>query len=294
MLIFSILLLILIFGLLLWQVPKRQVARSGVSDPQKRFELETEARKTLAEIFGGIFLILGLYGTAQTFRLSRETQVTERLTKAFGQLGDDHLEARLGGIYSLERLAQDSERDHWPVMEVLTQVVRQKTSEEKHIEEVTAYSNKQKAWALFPWPPADVQAALTVIGRRSRHYEDGESQRLDLRDSVLVGARLAGAHLEGANLAGVDFGGTLLSQVSGGNFQEVTDLSGANFHEAVLDGAYFGRSILSGARLDKASLDGADLSEVVGLTQKQLDAACVSPATLLPADLKPPEPCRGN
>jgi hypothetical protein len=291
MVILLILLLILIFGVLLWRVPKWQVAKSGVTDAEKRFGMENDARKVLAEIFGGIFLILGLYGTVQTFRLSRDTQVTERLSKAFGQLGDDHLEARLGGIYSLERLAQDSERDHWPVMEVLAQVIRAKASEDKHIEEVTAYPKKQRAWALFPWPPADVQAALTVLGRRSRHYRDGERERLDLRDVVLVGARLTGAHLEGANLARVDFGGVVLSEMSGGTFQEVTDLSGANFREAILDGAYFGRSNLSGARLGRASLKGADLSEVAGLTQKQVDEACVGPDTRLPPGLKRPKPC---
>jgi hypothetical protein len=32
---------------------------------------------------------------------------------------------RLGGIYALERIARDSESDHWAVMEVLTAFVRE-------------------------------------------------------------------------------------------------------------------------------------------------------------------------
>ena len=34
--------------------------------------------------------------------------------------GDDNMAIRLGGIYALERIAKDSEKDHGPIMEVLT------------------------------------------------------------------------------------------------------------------------------------------------------------------------------
>lgn len=286
--------LLLVFVFLLWKVPKKQVERSKVTDLNKRFELENEARKVLAEIFGGVLLIVGLYSTAETLKLSRDTQITERLTNAFGQLAnDEYLEARLGGIYSLERLAQDSERDHWTVMEVLTQFVRERASEERHNNEVEAYSDQEKAWGLFPWPPPDVQAALTVIGRRSNRHRHDENEWLDLHETVLVGARLTGAHLEKANLSGVDFGGSLLSPESGGRFPGITDLSGAHLQKAILDDAYLGRSNISGAHLDGASLRGADLSQVVGLTQQQLNTACISPTTLLPpnTNLSRPKPC---
>jgi hypothetical protein len=35
-------------------------------------------------------------------------------------LGSGQMEVRLGGIYALERIARDSARDHWPIMEILT------------------------------------------------------------------------------------------------------------------------------------------------------------------------------
>lgn len=31
----------------------------------------------------------------------------------------------LSGIYALERIAQDSKKDHWPIMEILTAYVRE-------------------------------------------------------------------------------------------------------------------------------------------------------------------------
>ena len=85
--------------------------------------------------------------------------MTDHYTKAIEQLGSDKLDVRIGGIYALERIAHDSARDHPTVMEVFTAFIREHS--------------------LEPWPPSDdggqeteqsarpdVQAALTVVGRR--------------------------------------------------------------------------------------------------------------------------------
>jgi hypothetical protein len=68
--------------------------------------------------------------TQRTLELTERGQITERFTRAIAQLGatDDEgkkrMEIRLGGIYALERIARDSEEEHWPIMEVLTAYVR--------------------------------------------------------------------------------------------------------------------------------------------------------------------------
>jgi hypothetical protein len=58
--------------LLLWKLPKVQVTRSKALTDENRFERENEARKTLAQILGGIFVLAGLYSSVQTLNLSRE------------------------------------------------------------------------------------------------------------------------------------------------------------------------------------------------------------------------------
>ena len=55
----------------------------------------------------------------------RERRITESFAKAVEQLGSDKLETRLGGIYTLERIARESEREYWPIMETLTAFVRE-------------------------------------------------------------------------------------------------------------------------------------------------------------------------
>src|SRR4051812_25682036 len=59
---------------------------------------------------------------AQT-EADRQRRITETYSKAVEQLGSDKIEARLGGIYTLERLSHESPNDYWTIMETLTAFV---------------------------------------------------------------------------------------------------------------------------------------------------------------------------
>jgi len=117
---------------ILWKVPQWQVGHySGLTSSQW-FDHVNEARKTLATILGGLVLLAGAYFTWRNIKLTQESvataqkglmvsqegQITDRFTKAIEQLGagdasgKEKLEVRLGGIYALERIANQSERDH--------------------------------------------------------------------------------------------------------------------------------------------------------------------------------------
>jgi hypothetical protein len=115
--------------------------------------------------------------------IAQDGQITERFTRAIEHLGSDKLEVRLGAIYALERIARDSERDHWPIMEILTAYVRENASwneEEQPLQEGIVPSETQPTQSNQSWPkPAtDIQAILTVLGRRTRTYRKGEDQRI--------------------------------------------------------------------------------------------------------------------
>lgn len=69
----------------------------------------------------------GLLFTARTFRLSRETQLTDRFIRAVSQIGDGSLEVRIGGIYALERIGRDSAADRHAVVYVLGAMVRHRS-----------------------------------------------------------------------------------------------------------------------------------------------------------------------
>ncbi len=183
----------------LWIIPNWQVKRVKKYGPRitesDLFKLRDEARRTIAQIIGGFFFILSVAITGAQLKLAqdertdklnldREGQITERFTKAIDQLGKEKdLQVRLGGIYALERIAKDSEKDYWPIMEIITAYIRTRSPvDKKKIED-------QKAIEV------DIHAAISVIRRRE---ESDEPDRLNLSNANLTGADLRNANLSGA------------------------------------------------------------------------------------------------
>jgi hypothetical protein len=261
---------------LLWKLPQLQVARSRALTDENRFDRENEARKTLAQILAGVFVLAGLYSSVQTFDLSREGQITDRFTKAIEQLGaldssgNPKIEVRLGGIYALERIARDSDRDYGVIMEVLTAYVRKESPRDKFAPRDATRTLRE-----------DIQAILTVIGRR----EANKRVVINLTGANLFRAELHGADLSWAGLGGTDLRG---AQLSGADLSQAdlneTDLRGANLSGADLSAAFLLGATLNQAQLDKADLHGAELGSAE-LSEANLRGANLSGADLLQAHL---------
>ncbi|ACB52240.1 hypothetical protein cce_2892 [Crocosphaera subtropica ATCC 51142] len=61
----------------------------------------------------------------KNIEVAQNSQITERFTKAVEQLGSENLSIRLGGIYALEKIAQDAPKTyHWTIMEILCAFIR--------------------------------------------------------------------------------------------------------------------------------------------------------------------------
>ena len=220
---------------------------------------------------GGLFFFVTAFFTWRNIQISEEKQVSERFSKAVEQLGSDQIQVRLGGIYALERLAKDSPHDHWTVMEVLTAFIRETSSVNRD-----AHLTEEQRSPVT----TDVQAALTVIGRRNTTSESG-NQKLDLSKINLSGANLSGAILSRAILFDAKL---FYANPSGAN------LSSASFSRASLNGANLFRADLSGS-----ILLATDLRDTRNLTQEQLEgeAAPLLCNTALPEgmDFKPDRDC---
>ncbi|NTW19060.1 MAG: hypothetical protein HGA42_05340, partial [Nostocales cyanobacterium W4_Combined_metabat2_030] len=126
---------------------------------------------------------------------ANQKQITERFSKAIEQLGSDKPEVILGGIYTLERIARDSEPDQWTIMEVLTAFVRQNAPVIKENESQSLKDQKK-----FLELRISIQACLTVIAERK--HPDLENKRLDLTEVNISGLNLKGLNLKGLNLTG--------------------------------------------------------------------------------------------
>jgi uncharacterized protein YjbI with pentapeptide repeats len=277
------------------QVPVCPQGQEGLP-PKIYFDIENEARKTLAYILAGILAIIGIYTSHRRMRalerqvlVAQEGQITERFTRAIEQLGNDRMEIRLGGIYALERIANDSNKDYWPIMETLTAFVRENAPWREQTEDETGKISAEEAVQetltrapeISPKPATDIQAILTVLGRCKYRYGRGEEERLDLCDTALRGANLWRAHLEGVALKGAHLEKAALREAH---------LEGAYLREAHLEGAYLAGAHLEGADLWGAHLEGAFLVgahlEEADLRGAHLEGAGLGAAHLKGADLK--------
>ena len=88
----------------------------------------------IATVLGAVTIAWAALRQAKTATLrhveqttaDRERRITESFAKAAELLGSDKLETRLGGIYTFERIAGESPREYWPIMETLTAFVRER------------------------------------------------------------------------------------------------------------------------------------------------------------------------
>jgi uncharacterized protein YjbI with pentapeptide repeats len=186
--------------------------------------------------------------------LAKRAERGTRFSDAVRLLGDDKLEARLGGIYTLEALGADVPEDVQRIHETLCAFVRTRGRG----------LSKPEPGQRPPLQPEDVQAAFAVLGQGMRrgHMRLPESLHADLSGSILThidgdGADLFGADLSGADLSNASFFSTVFNRAT--LFQ--ANLSNAYLGDAVFAGAKLTQTNLTGAHLSNADFTGADLTD---------------------------------
>jgi Pentapeptide repeats (8 copies) len=258
-----------------------------------------DVRTTLLQGIGGTVLLLGAYFTYRQLQTGREQveaarqqtqisaqqareqlalaqqgQITERFSRAIEQLGSDKEDVQLGGIYTLERIANDSPKDRRTTQAVLGAYVRTHARWLVGSPEVPQHPTPTVDMQL-PWlqqrAPA-VNTAVVVLGRRPESQDELQLilSRVDLRGAYLPGARLSNTLFRHSNLARAQLP---QAQLEGADLEDAdlrqaklphTHLAGANLRKAhlqdsELQGADLRRANLCGANLHGAHLDGAKL-----------------------------------
>ncbi|MDU8911110.1 pentapeptide repeat-containing protein [Aestuariicoccus sp. MJ-SS9] len=191
-----------------------------------------------------------------------------------------NLEVRIGAIYALERIAQDSDRDHIRIMEILCAYIRENApaSMAKPFPEewqklfAEGWEKSGGRWPSFRdiwrWPQTlgkprtDIRVALKVIGRRTPKQIDLEraaevpgsevGYRLDLRETCLQGADMAELNFDHAILQDARLQGARLRKAN---------LQGVRLDGAQLQGAHLGGAQLQGRTLTGRTCRGLILAK---------------------------------
>ena len=219
-------------------------------------------------ILGG-FIYTGwqyLRRTDEQFQHTNDKLISDRFSQAIAYLASEKMEVRLGGIYSLERLAEDSPSEYWLTIEILTAFVRERSAlpltefPEQPLTIVGGTSSPASSRRSQPLPiPTDIQAVMTILSRRDVSM-DRPDRIIELRESNLRDADLNGIELWGADLWKVNLREAQLWQAKlAGASLGRANLSEASLWQADLEGAYLWKANLEGANLTEANLDQANL-----------------------------------
>ncbi|MGY1436635.1 pentapeptide repeat-containing protein [Streptomyces reniochalinae] len=245
-----------LFALLFWRLPWwMDGAHLREKDLQPGDGVVITGVRTALVALGTAFIAgLGIFYTRNTLKhtrerdreqaeLTREGQVTDRYVEAIKLLADEEATKCLGGIYALERIMKDSEKDHSTVVEVLAAFIRERSPS----------SGGSSNYTESDRPNAVVQAALNVLGRRPIR---AEKNRINLRNVDLRGADLSDGYF-----VGLDFSESDLREAD----YSASHLHGVSFRGALIDGTCFIESLMDGCFLNDAkgsntNFDSADLS----------------------------------
>ena len=210
-----------------------------VSLPAKaRTNAEVTTRIALIASLSGLAAFVGLFWTAQSYRLSVRGQVTDSFLKAVERLSLDNISQRLGAIYVLERLALDSASDHRAVVDILGAFIRETGSSDREVEDPVA---------------VDVQAAIIVLGT------------LPARESIprgdLSGSKLVDADFSRLNFHRANFSDAVLKHcnMKRGRFGEAKFTS-CQLDECDFEYSYLSEATFGGAHIRNSTFRAAFLS----------------------------------
>ena len=172
---------------------------------------------------------------------TEQGQRQERLKNAIDHLGATSDSVRLGGVYELFHLAEDTIEWRQTVLDILCAHIRKTTCEKE-------YQEKYKQH-----PSEEIQSILTLLFVQEHALFKGH--RANLEGTWLKGANLGSARLQGAKLIKTRLQKARLDDAQ---------LQGAKLSNAQLQCAWFSNASLLGAELDHAllqlsRLDGAQL-----------------------------------
>ena len=216
---------------------------------------------SLTAIGALIFTGVSVNQSKNQLKISEQGLITDRYAKSIEYLGSSSLDIRLGGIYALERLAEDSPRDRETIIEVLAAFVR------GHARGKADFTEQFRD-AGYAGRRTDIDAVFRVLGRIGREHEMAvDISGIYLPGTLLRNVTIRNIDLRGSFLQWTDFGKAHLAQTN------LTDVSliWSTFDQTqlpgvVLDGAtarntYFLRANLSKAKIRQADFPHAGFIE---------------------------------
>lgn len=204
----------------------------------------------LAALIAAPLLTWRSYNLHRQANTAEQGLITDRISKAVEQLGAEktvkkngqestqpNLEVRIGGLYALERIAQQNVEEHIQIMDILCAYVREKLN----------FRDKSQNAPKQPLPD-DVSTVFKIISRRSEtqkekedawHGHDGQRYKFDYQLCNFANFNIWNLNFQNANFEHCDFSNSHLHQ--------------CKFEASVFFGALFNKTKFSHTEFREAS-----------------------------------------
>lgn len=267
-------LIVVLLGLWLYLRP------SGFAEKKVFADLAVKTAGGTAAAMAAYFTWKRLDVSQRTLEVSQEGQITERFTRAIEQIGakdseGKNVEIRIGGIYALGNIAQESQKEHLPVLKVLLAYLRKYGFEEA--DELNEDPHDVKAivdvLCVYEYESLKGKEEVRDIKLKKPFFVNARFHKLwfvkcNFFNPLFVGVKFEDVSFSGGSCAFGDFSLATFCKVS---FTRV-DLHGAVFTSATFDEVSF----------DNVILTDAELSASVGLKKEHIEGAIIDAATRLP------------
>jgi hypothetical protein len=256
----------------LWKLLKYFYSLFSV--PERR-SYDLNVLNTIISLLGLVGTVIAALGFYVNYRQGQEKLISDLFSQAVEQIGNQSNQSvRIGGIYSLERIAEESPSTALTIMQVLISYV--------HSHSPVVGEQNSKDYKQMKKIAIDVQAVLTMFGQGKIALQTSHS--LDLSNINLKKVNLAKANFENTNFQGVNLEYANLQNINLKNADLLgADLVGANLIGADLVGANLQKANLTGANLQDANLknvnliganlDGAYLVKIKNFVPEQIKEA---------------------
>lgn len=257
---------VVLAALALWLLPGSVLKGYAVLSAERRFEASLEIRKLIVNASGAILVASSAFLAWQEFRLEEYKDFGQQVGTAMVLLKEDNTTSRIGGIYGLARVIEDSPDDADHLLAALAFNINDWASKRTN--------GKDQAVSI------ETTVAFITFGRNqlSRLQQCGGTRFTQLNLRYVRANNTSYRHCE---FLSVDF---TESQFAKADFAEAR-LTTVNFEGADLADANFRNANLHATTFVGADLRGADFTGVTGLQAKFFKAARVSKKTKFPPSI---------
>lgn len=237
-------------------------------------EEKTNFLSMVGGLLGGGSLLFGVYFAWKQLQVAFDGMITDRISQAVEHIGSEDLSVKLGGIYSLERIALDSDRDLPKIIEILCAYIRvhspsEVIDREWHVlanaKELTDDELSEIIDDKFNRPRLneDIQVALQIVANLTILDKDPKKR------SYFVSRNLFGINIKGtrfpkeADLSYFFIDNSQLDYivVSAGSKLVNSRISNTDMRGATLEGVDLSHSELSGSAMELTRFRKATLTK---------------------------------